>query len=129
MTLMSGPRVVSAHLANANSGTTVQQGRYALWKQLPWEFLGLVSAVPKERCRCAMPHGVRWHGTAQVCTETGKTAEGIQGQKRLILDHAAKMYMDLNSKKLTLETGYSLEGASEVVPCKVTQTSPCTGIS
>lgn len=56
---------------------------------------------------------------AQVCTEEGKTAEGIQGQKRLILDHAAKMYADLNSKKLVLETGYSLEGNSEVIPCKV----------
>lgn len=56
-----------------------------------------------------------------MCTEPGKTAEGVQGQKRLILEHAAEMYDQLRSgagQKLALEVGYSMEKGDEVEVCK-----------
>ena len=58
----------------------------------------------------------------QVCTEEGKTAEGVQGQKRLILEHAAAIYDELRSteaKTVVLEAGYAIEQEGEVVVCKV----------
>ena len=58
----------------------------------------------------------------QVCTEAGKTAEGTQGQKRLILEHAAEMYDQLRSGAgvtLVLEAGYASEPGGDIVVCKV----------
>lgn len=58
----------------------------------------------------------------QVCTEAGKIAEGLQGQKRLVLEHADTIYPPLRSgsgRKLELEVGYSNEEDEEVILCKV----------
>lgn len=65
-----------------------------------------------------------WNAFGQVCTEAGWTAQGAQGQKRLILDHASEMYSQLRSgagKKLVLEAGFGpLEGDDdEITVCKV----------
>lgn len=59
-----------------------------------------------------------------MCTQEGFAAQGTQGQKRLILDHAAEMYSQLRSgagKKLVLEAGYGPEGGDEgeITLCKV----------
>ncbi|CAN0575778.1 unnamed protein product [Laminaria digitata] len=62
-----------------------------------------------------------WRGI-QVCTEAGKTAEGTQGQKRLILEHAAEMYDQMRSGAgviLVLEAGYASEPGGDIVVCKV----------
>lgn len=62
----------------------------------------------------------------QVCTEPGKTAEGLQGQKRLVLEHADTIYVPLRSgsgRKLELEVGYSKEEGGEVILCKVRRKS------
>lgn len=63
----------------------------------------------------------KWHGI-QVCTEAGKTAEGTQGQKRLILEHAAEMYDQMRSGAgvtLVLEAGYASEPGGDIIVCKV----------
>ena len=64
----------------------------------------------------------------QVCTQPGWTAQGTQGQKRLILDHASEMYAHLRSgagKKLVLEAGYGPEEGEEgdITLCKVSRTA------
>ncbi|CAN0321502.1 unnamed protein product [Ectocarpus sp. 12 AP-2014] len=66
-----------------------------------------------------------WYPVGNVCTEAGWTAQGAQGQKRLILDHASEMYSQLRSgagKKLVLEAGYGpVEGEGddgEITVCK-----------
>ncbi|CAN0412618.1 unnamed protein product, partial [Pylaiella littoralis] len=64
-----------------------------------------------------------WLPVGNVCTKAGWTAQGVQGQKRLILDHAAEMYSQLRSgagKKLVLEAGYGPEGEEEgeITLCK-----------
>lgn len=68
----------------------------------------------------------------QVCTEQGKLAEGVQGQKRLILEHAATIYDDLRSteaKTMVLEAGYAIDQGGEVVLCKVKRHSKlCEGV-
>eukprot|EP00903_Cladosiphon_okamuranus_P020617 g18927.t1 len=64
-----------------------------------------------------------WFPVGNVCTQPGWTAQGVQGQKRLILDHASEMYSQLRSgagKKLVLEAGYGPEEGKEgdVTVCK-----------
>lgn len=57
-----------------------------------------------------------------MCTEAGKTAEGVQGQKRLILEHAAEMYDELRSMsgvRVVMDAGYAVEEGGEVAVCKV----------
>lgn len=57
-----------------------------------------------------------------MCTEPGKTAEGVQAVKRLMLDHADTLYMELRSgsgNRLQLEIGYSKKEGDEVTVCKV----------
>lgn len=69
----------------------------------------------------------------QVCTQPGWTAQGTQGQKRLILDHASEMYAQLRSgagKKLVLEAGYGPEEGEEgdITLCKVSRTAQSTAL-
>ncbi|CAM9487187.1 unnamed protein product, partial [Scytosiphon promiscuus] len=64
-----------------------------------------------------------WFPVGNVCTQAGWTAQGTQGQKRLILDHAGEMYSQLRSgagKKLVLEAGYGPadEAEGEITVCK-----------
>ncbi|CAM9481780.1 unnamed protein product [Sphacelaria rigidula] len=64
----------------------------------------------------------RWYPVGNVCTEPGKTAEGVQAVKRLMLDHADTLYMELKSgsgNRVQLEIGYSKEEGDEVIVCKV----------
>lgn len=66
----------------------------------------------------------------QVCTQPGWTAQGTQGQKRLILDHAGEMYSQLRSgagKKLVLEAGFGPEDGEEgeITVCKVGEIAVC----
>lgn len=63
-----------------------------------------------------------------MCTAPGWSAQGTQGQKRLILDHAGEMHPQLRSgagKKLVLEVGYGPAGEDEgdVTLCKVSELS------
>ncbi|CAM9711922.1 unnamed protein product [Ascophyllum nodosum] len=73
-----------------------------------------------------------WLPVGYVCTEAGKTAEGIQGQKRLILEHALEIHEDLKStgsKKLVLEAGYSIGEEGEVILSKAKYNGERVGVA
>eukprot|EP00904_Undaria_pinnatifida_P008366 jgi/Undpi1/465/HiC_scaffold_1.g00461.m1 len=73
-----------------------------------------------------------WFPVGSVCTEAGKTAEGTQGQKRLILEHAAEMYDQMRSGAgvtLVLEAGYSSEPGGDIVVCKAKYSGEAVGVA
>eukprot|EP00752_Nemacystus_decipiens_P012440 g11021.t1 len=99
-----------------------QQGKTATTGEAVARYMLLeYNAIKAEGGKVARVHARlkdsdEWFPVGNVCTQPGWTAQGTQGQKRLILDHAAEMHSQLRSgagKKLVLEAGYGPEGGEE----------------
>ncbi|KAG5176229.1 hypothetical protein JKP88DRAFT_282921 [Tribonema minus] len=103
-----GDKKSSSGSSNVGSGLAAARKQQKL-------FLELVEAKEPVAFAYARAKGSEtWHRIAEVAAKGGNFAAAVQGQKRLMLDHAVQLHPVLLVSKATLEVGFATEEGGEV---------------